>query len=68
MLYCRAKVLVLTSLKMIKIKRVRRYNLRKSEDVQDAYWDDDLLSGSSEVLHEMVKLDKERAKNNDTKT
>jgi len=42
--------------------RVRRYNLKKPEDVEDAFWDDDLIGDRSQVLHEQLKLDKLKAK------
>jgi len=44
---------------MIKLKRVK-YDLKKSEDVEDAFWDDGLLGGRSQILHEMVKADKQK--------
>ena len=46
------------------IKLGRRYNLKKSEDVVSAFWDDGLIGDRQQVLHETVKLDKQKGQLN----
>jgi hypothetical protein len=42
--------------------KIKKYNLHKEEDVERAFWDDNLFGGSKEDLaHEQFKIDKARA-------
>ena len=41
---------------------LRKYNLSKEKDVEDAFWCDNLMGDKSQVLHEMIRLDKLKAK------
>jgi hypothetical protein len=44
------------------MSKLKVYNVKKADDVQLAFWDDNLFGNRGTVLRQQLKLDKLRAK------